>query len=108
MVKAHFNNIVEEQITNCYDILHRKSDEYATSDMLHNFRTAAVLGKSSMRQALGGMMMKHTISIYDMIEDNKMHTLEQWNEKITDHINYLLILSAIIRDERIADLRDAE
>lgn len=80
-------------------MLIRKGNEYATTDMLHNFKIAAKLQKESPAQALGGMMAKHTVSVYDMIQSAEMFTLEQWNEKLTDHINYLLILKAIVIEE---------
>ena len=45
------------------------------------------------------MMAKHTVSIYDMCNSGQKYPIELWNEKITDHINYLLLLRAIIEDE---------
>ena len=47
-------------------------------------------------QALGGMMVKHTTSVYDMIASGKEYPLSLWNEKITDHINYLLLLKTTV------------
>ena len=47
------------------------------------------------------MMNKHTISIHDYIEDYEReedHSLEEWDEKILDHINYLILLRALIID----------
>lgn len=45
------------------------------------------------------MMAKHTVSIYDMCNSGLKYPIELWNEKITDHINYLLLLRAIIEEE---------
>ena len=95
-----FNTIVSEQQKLSTDVLVTKAREYATDDRLHNFRVAAELGDTSLRQALAGMMAKHTVSIYDMCKSNDEHSIATWEEKISDHINYLLILRAVIEDER--------
>jgi hypothetical protein len=44
------------------------------------------------------MMAKHTVSIYDMCNSGKEYSIDMWNEKITDSINYLLLLRALIED----------
>lgn len=99
MLAEDFNAIFEAQIHRVESVLGDKGEEYATEDRLHNFKRAADMQGVSMKEALGGMMAKHTISIYDMIGDNKTHSLEKWDEKITDHINYLFLLAAVIREE---------
>ena len=46
-------------------------------------------------------MCKHTVSIYDLINDaeiGKDIPLEMWDEKIGDSINYLLLLNALVRE----------
>lgn len=99
MKTAQFNRVVEEQLKRCTDILIVKAREYATDDRLHNFRVAAELENCTPRKALAGMMAKHTVSIYDMCNSGLKYPIELWNEKITDHINYLLLLRAIIEEE---------
>lgn len=114
-----FNKIVEEQLDRSASVLLTKADEYATDgDRLHNFKQAAHLGKTNLREALRGMMIKHTVSIYDMTDGPQGYPIEVWNEKITDHINYLLLLRAVVEEEEgavvpkihsdkeLADLRD--
>ncbi len=97
-----FTNIVEEQIQRCTDVLIQKQSEYATEDRLHNFRTTATLTQSTLQSACAGFMAKHTVSIYDMCHSDKKFTLEQWNEKITDHMNYLLLLRCIVNEEGVS------
>ena len=107
-----FNRIIEEMVDHCKNTLVRKGDEYAGSatDRLHAFKVAAALQGVSSRQALGGMMAKHTASIYDWIDDDiAAHEMADWDEKIGDHINYLLILKTILEEEdkeRMKSLRD--
>lgn len=99
MKTEQFNQVIEEQLKRCTDILIVKAREYATDDRLHNFRVAAELENCTPRKALAGMMAKHTVSIYDMCNSGLKYPIELWNEKITDHINYLLLLRAIIEEE---------
>lgn len=95
-----FNDILAEQIRICNDTLASKAEEYANErDRLHNFKKAAHLRNQSPREALGGMMVKHTVSIYDMIDNKILAPLEQWDEKITDNINYLILLKAAVYEE---------
>lgn len=99
-----FDTIIREQVDKCTSMLCGKAKEYATDDeRLHNFKVASAIQGRTIAQALGGMMCKHTTSIYDMIESGQYYPLEKWDEKITDHINYLLILAAVIRDDEIPD-----
>lgn len=97
-----FNKIIHEQIERCENTLCKKADEYAVDDdRLHNFKVAAEIQNCLPTTALGGMMAKHTVSVYDMIrglEEGKGYPVELWNEKITDSINYLLLLAAAVRE----------
>ena len=96
-----FNAIIREQIDRCENTLCKKAEEYATTDRLHNFKAAAGLQDCLPTTALAGMMCKHTVSVYDMIrglESGEEYPLDMWNEKIGDSINYLLLLSALVRE----------
>ena len=97
-----FNKIIHEQIERCTSTLCKKADEYATEDRLHNFKVAAGIQNCLPTTALGGMMAKHTVSVYDMLrglEEGKSYPLELWDEKIGDSINYLLLLAAAVRED---------
>lgn len=101
MDHSEFQDIVETQLQLCEETLIIKAAEYALDDdRLSNFRTAAALSKQRMRDVLGGFMLKHTVSIYDMLGDDADFPAELWNEKITDHINYLILLKAVIIEEQ--------
>lgn len=103
MTNEKFNEIVENQLMRCKNILTSKGIEYAENedmnDRLHAFTVAATLEGITSKEALAGMMAKHTVSIYDMCRDSEHHSLDKWHEKITDHINYLLLLIAMIEEE---------
>jgi hypothetical protein len=100
MHAKEFNKVVDKQILTCRDILVKKAGEYATdADRLYNFKAAANLQGCTQRQALAGIMVKHTISIFDMCQNPALFELERWDEKITDHLNYLFLLRAVVQEE---------
>jgi hypothetical protein len=95
----NFEHIFDEQIDMCRDTLVVKAKEYATEDRLHNFKVAAELEGCTVRQAVAGMLAKHTISIFDMCQSGNVFPMAVWEEKITDHINYLILLKAVVNEE---------
>lgn len=100
---AEFEEILDNQIKTIRDMLVGKRDEYAgDEDVLHNFRNAANLTGETLEQALAGMMVKHTVSVYDMIATGEHFPLDKWSEKITDHLNYLILLRAIVEEKQKA------
>jgi hypothetical protein len=95
-----FNNLVEEQFGICRAILETKGKEYAPDegDRLSAFKTAGSVLHRTPIQALGGQMSKHTISLFEMIE-NDCTDKDLWLEKLTDQINYLLLLKGLLYDQ---------
>ena len=101
MTSNKFNEVISDRIQKCLDTLNVKSNEYATDDRLHNFKVAGEIQNCTPITALGGMMCKHTVSVYDLINDfenGKNVPVELWDEKIGDSINYLLLLTALINE----------
>lgn len=100
MTATTFNQIVQEQLNYCLELLGTKNVEYSPDeqDRLHTFEVAAVLQGCSKKEALAGMMAKHSVSVYDMCHGGE-YSKEKWIEKITDSINYLLLLRAMIEEE---------
>ena len=107
MTATEFERIFEEQVELSRIVLVNKASEYATEDRLHNFKVAAALEGKTPEQALAGMMAKHTVSVYDMAESGLAYPIDLWQEKITDHINYLFLLNAIVRESCWSDDRKA-
>ena len=105
MTATEFERIFDEQVERSRMVLVNKASEYATEDRLHNFKVAAALEGKTQEQALAGMMAKHTVSVYDMAESGLAYPIELWQEKITDHINYLFLLNAIVRESCWSDDR---
>lgn len=103
MVENEFIKVTDDKLNECISLLYKKADEYATQDRLHNFKVAGQLQNCTPVKALGGMMAKHTVSVYDLINDyesGKTISIELWNEKINDSINYLLLLNALIIENK--------
>lgn len=98
MTNYDFNEMFLQQIKRCEGTLIAKAKEYATSDRLHNFKVAAALEACTPIQALAGMMAKHTVSVYDMALSGQEHPVALWDEKITDSINYLILLRALVEE----------
>jgi hypothetical protein len=95
-----FEQVVDRQYKMCWTTLVEKAREYADDqDRLRNFKIAAGLQGSTPRQALGGMLAKHLVSIFDLINEVECAPTPVWDEKLTDAMNYLLLLRAITVEE---------
>lgn len=100
MTHERFNEIVEELLKTTQNTLIRKEDEYSLdTDRLSTFKKAAVIQHQTNAQALLGMMTKHIVSIYDIVEQNKPVSKALANEKIGDAINYLCLLYAVLEEQ---------
>lgn len=102
MTNAEFSEVLERQLDRCRNVLVFKSQEYdmETNDRFHSFKVAGDLQQLTPKQALCGMMCKHVVSVFDMVEAGEDYSLEKWDEKITDNINYLLLLRGLIEEEK--------
>lgn len=101
MVNEEFDQVVIDQLKTCRALLGRKGDEYSkTEDRLRHFKKAAALTETSPKEALFGMLLKHLVSVSDMCKETaEPGTLDRWTEKITDTINYMLLLKALVIEE---------
>lgn len=105
MTTDDFNAVVENRLLACREILIVKGGEYARGeDRLHNFKTAAKIQDTSPERALLGMYTKHLVSVLDLIEDvelGKLPTDKHLEEKMTDSINYHLLLESLIVERSV-------
>lgn len=93
MTEENFEAVIDEQLKCCKNLLIRKGKEYdqETEDRLRSFKVAAELEGITQKQALAGMMSKHTVSIYDLIRNDE-HNATLWTEK--NHRPYRLSLAS--------------
>lgn len=93
------NYIVDDRIKK---VMCAKSKEYARGgDKLWNFKASAKRDNISPEDALRGMDLKHRQSIADMLEDlkiDKHYSEALWAEKLTDHLNYTILLWGLLSD----------
>lgn len=101
MTKQDFDKIVDQRLALIKTSLETKGKEYATdTDKLHNFRKAAEINDTSMERSLWGMVTKHLVSVMDMVFSDKIYSFKYINDKIGDMINYLILLEAVLKEER--------
>lgn len=105
-----FEKSFKDQVDRCWRVLGKKAAGYAdgavTEDRLHNFRTAGILVGNNPIQALQGMLVKHTVKLNDMISAGGYHEPGDWQEVITDSLNYLFLLNALLADGEADALAD--
>lgn len=102
MTTEEFNAVIDNTCDRVKNILKKKAEEYAYGDRLSNFHRAAALLSCTPEQALQGMLTKHIISIFDMIDalPESDEPEAQWDEKIIDIVAYMILLRAL-NDDRI-------
>lgn len=101
MTQDKFVKVINKEIEYCRTLLTSKGVEYAkdNADRLHAFKRAAALEGTSPEAALFGMYAKHLVSVAMMCNDDTAYPEEVWKEKITDSINYNLLLYALVMEE---------
>lgn len=95
-----FSDIFEDRVNKCRVVLQSKSTEYAKNqNRYHNFDKAALRLDCTPEKALEGMMIKHFVSIQDIINDaENIHHAPPGvlNEKMTDMVNYIILLEGLL------------
>ena len=99
MKTEEFNKIVELQIEKIKSVLIKKADEYnLEEDRLGFFKRSAAFAQITPEQALYGFLLKHLQSITDMVMSGNSYPEDLWKEKITDAMNYLVLLLGLLED----------
>ena len=98
MKKTEFNKLVDERIKLIQSLLQKKGAEYATDqDVFHNFEEGAKMSFHDKREMVAWeYMMKHMISIKDMISSKDAYSEYTIREKFGDAINYLILMEAMM------------
>lgn len=100
MTHERFNEIVKEETKRIENILVKKQAEYnLDEDRLSHFKRAAVLAQETPEQVLYGYMLKHIMSVSDMVASGDNYSKEVWVEKMTDIHNYLILLLGLLEDD---------
>jgi hypothetical protein len=103
MKPEDFDKLVESVFAECKALLTMKQKEYSEGkDRLDQFTKGELMTGLPAHRVLAGMMLKHTTSIYDMLQHDSTldFSIKKWKEKIFDHINYLCLLMGILDDNQ--------
>jgi len=105
MTPERFLEVVEEQRAFGDALLKDRKGTYCrNNDRIHNFKKAGALQSIRPEQALGGMMAKQIVALYDYLHDldrGEVAPRDAWIEKISDSINYLHLLRGTLEDSGI-------
>jgi hypothetical protein len=99
MNATEFEDFLEGKLRETRMVLATKGNEYAHGDRLSNFKRAAEFLDCTPEKALWGFVSKHIIALNDFIADlekGRMTPIEQWEEKIGDIRNYMVLLDALV------------
>ena len=99
MNQSTFEKLIIDRSLTIERTLVSKGEEYApgSDNPFHNFDECAKINDITAEQALWGFMMKHFISIKDMVSSASAYSPEVIDEKIGDMINYLILLEGIMK-----------
>jgi hypothetical protein len=104
MTPEKFNYVVDKVVDRCKEILCDREKQYSDEDRISNFKKAAQVRGLSPEEILMGFKVKHEVALGDYVK--KLSSGEQvpveWIvEKITDIINYHILLYALILDRKV-------
>ncbi len=103
MSNEEFDIMMSDMFEHCKNILSYKAEEYARGPRLSAFHKAGTKSGQTSEKALLGMLLKHEISIRDMVDDLEKGILPDDKlimEKFGDVINYYVLLMALIKERK--------
>lgn len=104
-----FNQLVKEETDRIEKVLVTKENEYSLdNDRLSHFKHAGAMANWPAEKALYGYMLKHLMSITDMINSGKKFPRKLWQEKMTDIHNYLILLLGVLEDDNMFEEDDKD
>lgn len=99
MNSTDFHKVFEYRMKMVENTLFKKAAEYAMEDdRLHNFHAAGAMKGETPAQALWGFVVKHIISVQDIVKSGRAMTPAEVDEKIGDIITYMILLEAVYMD----------
>lgn len=101
MKQKDFESLVNHRLEKCKEILGIKGVVYASkSNRLKNFYDGASFNECTPKQYAQMLVTKHLVAIKDHIVNNQSMSEDFIEEKITDVINYMLLIEAIEEDSK--------
>ncbi len=100
LTEEEFESFFKKRIEKCKATLLKKSEEYsAENDKMRNFNVVARMMNMTPQQVAFMFMMKHFESVYEIVMNEKEVTLEMWDEKMGDLMNYFFLIDAMMQKE---------
>lgn len=110
MNQDKFFKFVDWRVKQIINTLIEKGEEYSKEDnKLHNFDVGAQMTGKLREEVLLGFVLKHQISLLDIIEDLKEGKIPKnylVAEKLGDIINYYILLEASLQDRIQKEMND--
>lgn len=103
MTEEQFKIYVLRIFDRALNVMSRKQNEYVLDKtdrfkaFKHEWLNSQI--KENPKLVLWHQMAKHLDSIFDMCNSKLKFNFDVWDEKIIDVINYLCILSAMVKEE---------
>jgi hypothetical protein len=100
MNAEEFNKLVKWEQDREFKVLCERGEVYAGKDRFRNFKNIARITGSTPQKALFGMFLKHFEAWMGFMEKPTIYTsFEQWQEKIGDMRNYLILCLGMVGEE---------
>ena len=109
MERENFNQVIESIVDRSLSMLVKKNEEYTAGspNPFEGFDHTSDITQTNRFDVLRHLMVKHTSSIYKLLDEaakGKSLDLDLVQEKVTDHINYLLFFEAMIHELKSTNL----
>jgi hypothetical protein len=99
MKQKQLEKLFNARIKHCANLLLSKGKEYSDgSDRLRNFYDGSVLLGINPKQYALSLVTKHIVALKDHIMQNKEMSDEFIDEKISDIINYAVLIEALNKE----------
>lgn len=97
---TQFEKLVDEVLVEIRNTLISKGKEYATKDVLSNFKqSSGFFTNGTPKLALYSFLVKHLVSIKNHCDDTVSLDYDKLLEKCKDNICYSLLLLALKQEE---------
>jgi hypothetical protein len=102
MIQKDFDELREKLFSHCKELTAKKGEDYTKGnpDVLNNFKTGGETFGLTPYKTLGLLLKKQIDAVYNYIKTGGQHESEPIFERITDSINYLTFLLALVEDEK--------
>ena len=100
MISEEFLNFLNGTFNKCAELVEEKSKFYGLNeDRLSQFKSMAVILKTSPEAAAYAMVTKHFTALSDMLAHQENFTSEQFDSYLLDIIVYMTLIRALLSEK---------